>query len=64
MDAYDINEDTKILILSDVEKQIKKNYRAVKVKYKNNTVSYILDKFHLISILDFLHNLLKNCKYL
>ncbi|WP_148108865.1 hypothetical protein, partial [Spiroplasma endosymbiont of Megaselia nigra] len=50
MDIYDINEDTKILILSDGEKQIKKIYRAVKAKYKNNKVSYSLDKFHLTSI--------------
>ncbi|RUO86197.1 hypothetical protein, partial [Spiroplasma endosymbiont of Megaselia nigra] len=50
MDTYDINEDTKILILSDGEKQIKKIYKAVKAKYKNNTVSYSLDRFHLISI--------------
>ncbi|WP_422397320.1 Mbov_0401 family ICE element transposase-like protein [Spiroplasma endosymbiont of Sarcophaga carnaria] len=50
MDTYDINEDTKILILSDGEKQIKKIYRAVKAKYKNNKVSYSLDKFHLTSI--------------
>ncbi|WP_419335311.1 Mbov_0401 family ICE element transposase-like protein [Spiroplasma endosymbiont of Sarcophaga variegata] len=48
MDTYDINEDTKILILSDGEKQIKKIYKAVKSKYKNNTVSYSLDKFHLV----------------
>ncbi|WP_338989617.1 hypothetical protein [Spiroplasma endosymbiont of Seladonia tumulorum] len=47
MDTYDINQNTKILILSDGEKQIKKIYRAVKAKYKNNTVSYSLDKFHL-----------------
>ncbi|MFW4371431.1 MAG: hypothetical protein EHV01_005805 [Spiroplasma sp. hy2] len=49
MDTYDINEDTKILILSDGEKQIKKIYRAVKEKYKNNKISYSLDKFHLTS---------------
>ncbi|MFX4057775.1 MAG: hypothetical protein EHV01_005620 [Spiroplasma sp. hy2] len=48
MDTYDINEDTKILILSDGEKQIKKVYRAVKEKYKNNNVSYSLDRFHLV----------------
>ncbi|MBW3057984.1 MAG: hypothetical protein CXB60_10120 [Spiroplasma poulsonii] len=48
MDTYDINEDTKILILSDGEKQIKKIYKAIKAKYKNNTVSYSLDKFHLV----------------
>ena len=50
MDNYDINKNTKILILSDGEKQIKKIYRAVKAKYKNNTISYSLDKFHLTSI--------------
>ncbi|MBW3059369.1 MAG: hypothetical protein CXB60_10200 [Spiroplasma poulsonii] len=33
MDTYDINEDTKILILSDGEKQIKKIYKAIKAKY-------------------------------
>ncbi|WFG98755.1 UPF0236 family protein [Spiroplasma citri] len=38
MDTYDINEDTKILILSDGEKQIKKIYKAIKTNYKNNTV--------------------------
>lgn len=48
MDTYDINKDTKILILSDGEKQIKKIYIAIKEKYKNNTVSYSLDKFHLV----------------
>ncbi|QED24747.1 hypothetical protein [Spiroplasma citri] len=48
MDTYDINEDTKILILSDGEKQIKKIYKAIKAKYKNNTVSYSLDRFHLV----------------
>ncbi|KAF0851798.1 Mbov_0401 family ICE element transposase-like protein [Spiroplasma poulsonii] len=48
MDTYDINEDTKILILSDGEKQIKKIYIAIKAKNKKNTVSYSLDKFHLV----------------
>jgi hypothetical protein len=48
MDTYDINKDTKILILSDGEKQIKKIYIAIKEKYKNNTISYSLDKFHLV----------------
>ncbi|WFG99071.1 hypothetical protein M1770_03700 [Spiroplasma citri] len=48
MDTYDINEDTKILILSDGEKQIKKIYKAIKTNYKNNTVSYSFDKFHLV----------------
>lgn len=48
MDTYDINEDTKILILSDGEKQIKKIYKVIKAKYKNNTVSYSLDRFHLV----------------
>ncbi|WP_348736864.1 Mbov_0401 family ICE element transposase-like protein [Spiroplasma endosymbiont of Ammophila pubescens] len=48
MDTYDINENTKILILSDGEKQIKKIYKAIKAKYKNNTVSYSLDRFHLV----------------
>ncbi len=48
MDTYDINEDTKILILSDCEKQIKKIYKAIKAKYKNNTVSYNLDRLHLV----------------
>lgn len=48
MDTYDINKDTKILILSDGEKQIKKIYKAIKEIYKNNTVSYSLDKFHLV----------------
>ncbi|WP_374696770.1 hypothetical protein [Spiroplasma endosymbiont of Polydrusus formosus] len=48
MDTYDINEDTKILILSDGKKQIKKIYKAIKEKYKNNTVSYSLDKFNLL----------------
>ncbi len=47
-DTYDINENTKILILSDGEKQIKKIYISIKAKYKNNTVSYSLDKFHLV----------------
>jgi hypothetical protein len=41
MDTYDINEDTKILILSNGKKQIKKVYRAIKEKYKNNTI-YII----------------------
>ncbi|ALA97070.1 hypothetical protein SKUN_00146 [Spiroplasma kunkelii CR2-3x] len=48
MNTYDINENTKILVLSDGEKQIKKIYNAIKIKYKNNTVSYSLDKFHLV----------------
>ncbi|ALA98281.1 hypothetical protein SKUN_001417 [Spiroplasma kunkelii CR2-3x] len=50
MNTYDINENTKILLLSDGEKQIKKIYNAIKIKYKNNTVSYSLDKFHLTNI--------------
>ncbi len=50
IDTYDMNEDKKILILSDGEKQIKKIYRAVKEKYKNNTLLYSLDRFHLASI--------------
>ncbi|WP_374695946.1 hypothetical protein [Spiroplasma endosymbiont of Polydrusus formosus] len=50
INTYDINEDTKILILSDGEKQIKKIYKAIKGKYKNNTTSYIFDKFHLLKI--------------
>ncbi len=48
IDTYDINEDNKILILSDCEKQIKKNYIAIKAKYKNNTASYSLNKFNLV----------------
>ncbi len=48
METYEINKDTKILILSDGEKQIKKIYKAIKTIYKNNTVSYSLDKFHLV----------------
>ncbi|QIA68601.1 hypothetical protein [Spiroplasma citri] len=48
MDTYDINENTIILVLSDGEKQIKKIYKAIKTNYKNNTVSYSLDKFHLV----------------
>ncbi|UNF61890.1 hypothetical protein [Spiroplasma poulsonii] len=47
MDTYDLNKDTKILIVSDGEKQIKKIYKAIKAKYNNNTVSYSLDRFHL-----------------
>lgn len=48
MNTYDINENTIILVLSDGEKQIKKIYKAIKIKYQNNTVSYSLDKFHLV----------------
>ncbi|WFH00699.1 hypothetical protein M1771_01970 [Spiroplasma citri] len=48
MDTYDINENTIILVLSDGEKQIKKIYKAIKTNYKNNTVSYSLDKFNLV----------------
>ncbi|ALA97855.1 hypothetical protein SKUN_00968 [Spiroplasma kunkelii CR2-3x] len=39
INTYDINENTKILVLSDGEKQIKKIYNAIKIKYKNNTIS-------------------------
>lgn len=49
MDTYKINKDTKILILSDGDRWIKKIYKAIKEKYKNNIVSYSLDKFHLIN---------------
>ncbi|UNF61891.1 hypothetical protein [Spiroplasma poulsonii] len=73
MDTYDINEDTKILILSDGEKQIKKIYKVIKAKYKNNTVSYSLDRFHLVKDLkriisnrkkNQIHELKYKCKYI
>ncbi|WP_338955258.1 hypothetical protein [Spiroplasma endosymbiont of Polydrusus cervinus] len=49
MDTYEINEDTKILILRDGDRWIKKIYKAIKEKYKNRILSYSLDKFHLIN---------------